>query len=378
MSKNDEKIKILMLKGEKGDTYDDTELRTEIDTKLANTPYIKYQEDDDYELPIHSINDNEVNNVKTWSSEKITNEYQQVCYFNPNSLNNTIECDKTFEELIALEKAIINIQYFNEIITAKYHHLVRDLSMNIISVIIEGELINGRVRITHNSNNTITYQELESLDDEISNLQSDLNKRKQVIYTLSSIGSTTATCNLTYDEIKSLITNNINYSVSVKLGTSYYTAYEVINGGNIGVMVNIPEEDKKVMVSHNSSNTITVASGTSDIANINNKVNPLWSMRWIDGGNVTDTDGIFVPWSNGSASTVLILCMNNSDNRVCQVFLGRKTMTSGQRAIRLCGASDTLGVYASISQSQGVLIALADDITPYPTGAQIYYQYIDL
>lgn len=297
-------IKILMTKGEKGDAYDDSELRAELEAILANNAYVVAIEDGAFELPIHTINDDNITAYSCWSSAKVNNELADV------------------------KNDILNLQ--------------------------------------------------SDLNDEISNLQINLNKRKQVIYTLNNINATTATCNLTYDEIKNLITNNINYSVSVKLGTSYYTAYEVINGGNIGVMVNIPEEDKKVMVSHSSNNTITVASGASDIATINNKVNPLWAMRWIDGGNVTNTDGIFVPWSSSSASTVLILCMNNSDNRCCQVFLARKTMSSDQRAIRLCGASDTLGVYADISQSQGVLVALADDVTPYPTGAQIYYQYIDL
>lgn len=304
MADFNEKFRVVMLQGAKGDTYDDTQLRQDINEMLANVPYIKYTEDNGLELPIYTINDDNITAYSCWSSQKVNNELTDV------------------------KDDILNLQ--------------------------------------------------NDLNGDILNLQSNLNKRKQVIYTINNINATTATCNLTYDEIKNLITNNINYSVSVKLSTSYYTAYEVINGGNIGVMVNIPEEDKKVMVSHSSNNTISVSSGTSDIATINSKVNPLWNMRWIDGGNVTDTDGIFVPWSNGSASTILILTMNNSDDRCCQVFLARKTMTSGQRAIRLCGASDTKGVYASISQSDGVLIALADDVTPYPTGAQIYYQYIEL
>lgn len=163
MADFNEKFRVVMLQGAKGEPYDDTQLRQDINEMLANVPYIKYTEDNGFELPIYTINDNSVTAYSCWSSQKITNEYQQVCYFNPNSLNNTIECDKTFNELISLEKSFINIQYFNEIITAKYHHLVRDLSNNIISVIIEGELINnGKLRITHNSNNTITYQEFES------------------------------------------------------------------------------------------------------------------------------------------------------------------------------------------------------------------------
>jgi len=286
-------------------------------------------------------------------------------------------CDKTYSEIIEiLDEKIPEITIKHG---ASINYVDYAIKISNMGLIISARTNEGKVTIEHSNNDNISVTfTVEHFQEDIDALESNLNKRKQVIYTLDNINATTATCNLAYNEIKDLITNNINYSISVKLGTSYYTAYEVINGGNIGIMVNIPEEDKKVMVSHASNNTITVASGTSDIATITNKVNPLWNMRWIDGGNVTSTDGIFVPWSDGAASTVLILCMNNSDDRCCQVFLARKTMSSAQRAMRLCGASDTLGVYASISQSQGVLVALTDDVTPYPTGAQIYYQYIEL
>lgn len=187
MADFNDKFRVVMLQGAKGEPYDDTQLRQDIDKMLANVPYVKYTEDNGFELPIYTINDDNISAYGTWSSQKITNEYQQVCYFNPNSLNNTIECDKTFDELISLEKSFINIQYFNEIITAKYHHLVRDLSNNIISVIIEGEITEGRIRITHNSNNTITYQEFES--------DNNIKRIKFVdVETNEGVGETLFTC----------------------------------------------------------------------------------------------------------------------------------------------------------------------------------------
>lgn len=75
-----DKIKIMMLKGEKGDEYDDTELRAEINAKLANTPYIGYTEDGTFDLPIHTINDNVTGNTSTWSSSKISQKVTKVVY----------------------------------------------------------------------------------------------------------------------------------------------------------------------------------------------------------------------------------------------------------------------------------------------------------
>lgn len=71
-------IKILMIKGEKGDAYDDSELRAEIEATLANNAYIKHTGDGDFELPIHTINDSVTSNASTWSSEKITEEIANI------------------------------------------------------------------------------------------------------------------------------------------------------------------------------------------------------------------------------------------------------------------------------------------------------------
>ena len=40
-----------------------------------NTPYLFYEENEDFELPVHTINDNETSDQSTWSSEKISNDF---------------------------------------------------------------------------------------------------------------------------------------------------------------------------------------------------------------------------------------------------------------------------------------------------------------
>lgn len=71
-------VKVVMLKGEKGDTYDDTELRNELNTILANNAYVVAIEDGTFELPIHTINDTTTGTSSTWSSSKITDEISAI------------------------------------------------------------------------------------------------------------------------------------------------------------------------------------------------------------------------------------------------------------------------------------------------------------
>ena len=47
-------------------------LEDDIDDVIENTPYILYEEDDDFELPIQTINDDATSEESTWSSSKIT------------------------------------------------------------------------------------------------------------------------------------------------------------------------------------------------------------------------------------------------------------------------------------------------------------------
>lgn len=49
-----------------------------ITDQLNNTPYLEYEEDDDFTLPIHTINDEEISNDSTWSSTKINEIKEDV------------------------------------------------------------------------------------------------------------------------------------------------------------------------------------------------------------------------------------------------------------------------------------------------------------
>ena len=136
MAEYNEKIKILMLKGEKGDAYDDTELRAEIEAELANNAYVKVISDGAVELPIHTINDNVTGSDSTWSSSKIsamiddehagahktfssnyiTDKFTQHVEFILYS-NNTALCTKTLDDL----KAVIKTTRDRALISAKYN-----------------------------------------------------------------------------------------------------------------------------------------------------------------------------------------------------------------------------------------------------------------
>lgn len=71
MADFNEKFRVVMLQGAKGDAYDDTQLRQDINEMLANTPYIKYTEDVGFELPIETINDEVASSNTVYSSNKI-------------------------------------------------------------------------------------------------------------------------------------------------------------------------------------------------------------------------------------------------------------------------------------------------------------------
>lgn len=86
MADFNEKFRVVMLQGAKGDAYDDTQLRQDINEMLANTPYIKYTEDDGFELPIYTINDNSITAYSCWSSAKTTEEIANIIDDNDDAL----------------------------------------------------------------------------------------------------------------------------------------------------------------------------------------------------------------------------------------------------------------------------------------------------
>lgn len=86
MADFNEKFRVVMLQGAKGDAYDDTQLRQDINEMLANTPYIKYTEDNGFELPIETINDNSITAYSCWSSQKTAEEIANIIDDNDDAL----------------------------------------------------------------------------------------------------------------------------------------------------------------------------------------------------------------------------------------------------------------------------------------------------
>lgn len=55
-----------------------TDFENDVNDLINNTPYLTAVEDEEFELPIHTINDNKIGNDSTWSSAKIDNEFDGV------------------------------------------------------------------------------------------------------------------------------------------------------------------------------------------------------------------------------------------------------------------------------------------------------------
>lgn len=187
----DNRIKIMMLKGEKGDEYDDTELRAEINAKLANTPYIGYTEDGTFDLPIHTINDNVTGNTSTWSSSKIAQKVKKVVYDmdienfdgEVSTYYTTATANATYTEVLEM----INNNVFKPEVyehyetSSEYGHL---LPTSYIFVDMSGTSSpsfirivttwnNYKVTISHDANDniTVTLKENEDYSSEIADLQ---------------------------------------------------------------------------------------------------------------------------------------------------------------------------------------------------------------
>lgn len=186
-----DKIKIMMLKGEKGDEYDDTELRAEINAKLANTPYIGYTEDGTFDLPIHTINDNVTGNTSTWSSSKIAQLVTKVVYDidienfdgETSPYYTTATANATYTEVLEM---ISNNVFKPEVYThystsSEYgHNLPTNYDFIDMSgtsspsfVRIKTTWNNYAVTIVHDANDniTVTLKENEDYSSEIADLQ---------------------------------------------------------------------------------------------------------------------------------------------------------------------------------------------------------------
>lgn len=177
----DNRIKIMMLKGEKGDTYDDTELRAEINAKLANTPYIGYTEDGTFELPLHTIDDTVTDSGSTWSSEKIDDITTNTMYTVADTSATTATCNLTYSEVLALITSNnLNPELFieqSESMAVIRHHIIPDeyqaVSARNSYISIKGNYNNYAYTIMHYSNDNIsvTWTENEDYSSEIADLQ---------------------------------------------------------------------------------------------------------------------------------------------------------------------------------------------------------------
>lgn len=105
-------IKILMIKGEKGDAYDDSELRAEIEATLANSAYVQFIGDGELELPVHSINDSVTSNTSTWSSTKITSEISAFIDDSETSNDSTWSSNKINGEITDINTALGKLNTF--------------------------------------------------------------------------------------------------------------------------------------------------------------------------------------------------------------------------------------------------------------------------
>lgn len=104
---------------------DQNDFKDDINDLLDNTPYLEYEETEDFELPIHTINDTVTGSSSTWSSEKIAGEIETKA----EELSDQIEDQGTsLTNLIASSKQWILLDsyqgatnaYFPEGITELY------------------------------------------------------------------------------------------------------------------------------------------------------------------------------------------------------------------------------------------------------------------
>lgn len=172
-------VKVVMVKGEKGDPYDDTELRAELETILANNAYVVAIEDGAFELPIHTINDNSITAYSCWSSQKTKEELNGIIY-TISGQDNT--CNKTYSEIMAiLDEKIpkITIKHGASINFVDYAIKVSNMGL-----IISARTNEGKVTIEHSNNNNI------SVTFTVENFQNDIDALGRDIETINTnIGS---------------------------------------------------------------------------------------------------------------------------------------------------------------------------------------------
>lgn len=150
-------IKILMIKGEKGDAYDDSELRAEIEATLANNAYVQFVGDGELELPVHTINDNVTSNASTWSSSKITSEISAFIDDSETSNDSTWSSNKIDGEITDINTALGKLSTFGLV-------LVNPLSFHVAKEGLEG-FTTGNTKIATVTPSDPQHTYFKALDD---------------------------------------------------------------------------------------------------------------------------------------------------------------------------------------------------------------------
>lgn len=165
MTDFNDKFRVVMLQGAKGDAYDDTQLRQDINEMLANAPYILYSEDDEFQLPIYTINDNSISAYSTWSSEKIKAEYPIIEYYLVKTAGVegfTVNTEVTYDELNTMINSGIMPQikvYRNNTTDHKETYLVTDIIRDAgvyTEIKLKAISKDGYIEITHKNDDTKT------------------------------------------------------------------------------------------------------------------------------------------------------------------------------------------------------------------------------
>ncbi len=150
------------------------ELAQQIVEHLNNTPYVTYEEDGEFQLPIHTINDSAISNESTWSSAKLQEEFEGVIYTIDSG---SCTCNKTYSEIMAiLNEKIPKITIKHGASINYVDYAIKVLNMGLI---ISARTNEGKVTIEHSNDDTISVTfTVEDFQNDIDALESDVSTLK--------------------------------------------------------------------------------------------------------------------------------------------------------------------------------------------------------
>lgn len=193
-------VKVVMVKGEKGDTYDDTELRAELDTILANNAYVVAIEDGAFQLPIHTINDIQISAYSTWSSQKINEEIAAI-------IDDSQEAETSETTTISAHKLYSEISQINQNVDTTYNKVTA----------LEPKVTTLESDVTNLKNKAFRYSNTNGLTVDMSkyNHLMIITTNKIAFVVLSATFPSSAGAGVT---INSLVGNDITVTGYIKQG----------------------------------------------------------------------------------------------------------------------------------------------------------------